>query len=130
MTGLFEIIRAAILADGTLTALIGGRVYSFVAPDNQKPPFITIQPSGNTPIQTAGDYVIELPRITLNAYVAGLDLTTLTAIFDAVKPLFDAYNEQSGGKSYNSRRIFDMPGMDEDRSLMWSFEYIWTVTTS
>jgi hypothetical protein len=130
MTGVFDIVRAAILADGTLAALIENRVYSIAAPDDQKPPFITIQHSGNTPIQTAGGVSLEFPHITLNAYVSGLDGTTLKSIFDAVKALFDSYTEQSSGKSYNLRRIFDMAGMDEDRSLMWSFEYICTVTPS
>lgn len=74
--------------------------------------------------------MLELPHMTLNAYVAGLDGTKLKALFDAIKALFDSYNEQASGVSYNIRRIFDMAGMDEDRSLMWSFEYICTVTPS
>lgn len=130
MTGIFKIIRDAILADGTLSGLISSRVYSFRAPDDQKPEFITIQASGNSPTQTQGGYMIERPHMTLNAYVAGQDTVTLRAIFDAVKALFDSYNEQSAGKSYDMKRIFDMPGADEDGSLMWSFEYNCVITTS
>lgn len=130
MTGIFKIIRDAILADGTLSGLIENRAYSFRAPDDQKPPFITIQHSGNSPMMTQGEYMIERPHITLNAYVPGQDTVNLRAIFDAVKALFDSYNEQSGGKSYDMKRSFDMPGMDEDGSLMWSFEYNCVVTTS
>lgn len=130
MTGIFAIVRDAMLADGTLAALATNGVYTFVAPDGHKPPFITIQHSGNTPIQTAGNVSLELPHLTVNAYCAGVDGTTLLGYFNAVTALLDTFNSQSGGKSYNLRRIFDMPGVDEDRSLMWSFEYIGTVTDS
>jgi hypothetical protein len=130
MTDLFEIIRTAIINDGTLSALISSRVYTFAAPEGQRPPFVTLQHSGNLPIRTASGYMIELPRITLNAYVQGQDGATLKSIFDAVKALLDTYNTQDSGKSYDVKRIFDMAGVDEDRSLMWSFEYLCTVTTS
>jgi len=130
MTGIFKIIRDAILADNTLAALIENRVYTLRAPDDQKPPFIIIQLSGNTPIATAGEVMIERPHITLDAYVAGQDTVTLRSIFDAVKALFDTYNEQSGGVSYDLRRIFSMPGPDEDGGLRWSFEYQGTVVTT
>ncbi len=130
MTGVFGIMRAAILADGTIPALINSKVHSFIAPDNEKPPYITLVGSGNTPIQTAGSTMLELPHVTLNVYVAGRDWTTLKAIVDALTPLFKLYNEQSGGRSYTIKRIFDMPGVDPDGSFKWSFEYLATITDS
>lgn len=130
MTGIYAIMRSAIRNDGTLSALINSRVYRNRAPDNQLPPFIVLKHSGNSPIMTAAEYMIERPRITLNAYVQGSDSTTLDAIWNAVKALLDAYNEQSGGLSYDIKRIFDLEMVDEDKSLMWTFEYLCAVTTS
>jgi len=123
-------MRAAILADATIAPLISNRVYSQLVPDNQKPPYITLMHSGNTPIQTAGDEVLELPHMTLNVFVQGQDSATLISITDALVTLFKKYNEQSGGRSYTIKRIFDRSMTDVDKSLMWSFEYLATITDS
>ena len=123
-------MRAAILADGTIAPLISNRVYSQLVPDNQKPPYITLVHSGNTPIRTGGGVMLELPHMTLNVFVQGQDSATLISITDALVALFTGYNEQSGGRSYTINRIFDMPGTDSDGSLMWSFEYLATITNS
>lgn len=128
MTGLWEIMRAALLADGTIAPLISNRVYSQRVPDNQKPPFVTLMHSGNTPIRTGGGVMLELPHMTLNVFVPGQDFTNLKSIVDALIILFTEYNEQSGGRSYTINRIFDMPMTDVDGSLMWSFEYLATIT--
>ena len=130
MTGLWGIMRAAILADGVIAPLISNRVYSQRVPDNQKPPFITLIHSGNTPLRTGGGVMLELPHMTLNVFVQGQDSATLISITDAIVLLFKGYNEQSGGRSYTINRIFDMPMTDVDGSLMWSFEYLATITDS
>lgn len=130
MTEIFGIMRDAILADGTINPLIGGRVYSLRIPDDKKPPFISLAGSGNTPTQTSGDTMLEFPHITLNAHVQGQDFTTLKSITDALVILFKKYVEQSGGRAYVIKRIFDMPLVDSDGSLMWSFEYLVSVTDS
>lgn len=130
MTGIFEIIRTAILNDGTLSGLINSKVFLDSAPDGELAPFVVLQHAGNAPIRTAGEYVIELPRIVLNAYVSGSDSATLNSIWAAVKALLDTYNTQSGGLSYDIHRIFDRRMRDEDRSLMWTFSYLGAVTIS
>ncbi len=130
MTGIFGIMRAAILADATIPALISSRVYSMRVPDDQKPPFISLAHSGNTPIRTAGDTELDLVHITLNIFVQGQDWTTLEPVVLAIRALFKTYNEQSGGKAYTIERIFDMAMTDSDGSLMWSFEYLATITDS
>lgn len=124
MTGVFGVMKAAILADGTIEPLIEGRVYSITIPDDKKPPFISLAGSGNTPTQTSGGTMLEFPHITLNAHVQGKDFTTLKAIVDALVILFNVYVQQSGGSAYVITRIFDMPLVDPDGSLMWSFEYL------
>lgn len=128
MVEVFGIIKAAMLADATIPGLVSSRIYTDVAPDDQKPPFITLQDSGNTAVQTAGGEMIELPHITINAYVAGLDNSRLKSLWTAITLLLDTYNEQSAGLSYTLRRIFARRTLDEDRSLLWSFEYIATIT--
>ena len=130
MTGVFGIMRAAILADGTIPALIGSRVYSMRVPDDQKPPFISLVHSGNTPIKTAGGVMLHLVHITLNVFVQGQDWGTLESVVNAVETLFTEYNEQASGRSYTINWIFDMALTDEDGSLMWSFEYVATITDS
>lgn len=128
MTGVFGIMRAAILADATIPALIGSRVYSMRVPDDRKPPYINLVHSGNTPFKTAGAVMLALVHITLNVYVEGQDWTTLEPIVNALETLFTEYNEQSGGKAYTINWIFDMALTDDDGSLMWSFEYLATIT--
>ena len=123
-------MKAAILADGTIAPLISNRVYSQQVPDNQKPPYITLVHSGNTPFRTAGNVMLELPHMTLNVFVQGQDSATLISITDAIVLLFKGFNTQSGGRSYTINRIFDMPRTDIDNSLMWSFEYLATITDS
>lgn len=130
MTGVYAIMRAAILADATIPALINSRVYLMLAPDNQKPPYIVISHEGNFPVRTGGATEIDLPNIALDVYVSGSDQTRLKSIVDALLLLFKSYNTQSGGKSYLIERIFDREMLDEDRSLRWNFEYRCTITES
>lgn len=74
--------------------------------------------------------MLELPHMTLNVFVQGQDSDRLISITDALVLLFKGYNEQSGGRSYTINRIFDLPLTDIDGSLMWSFEYLATITDS
>lgn len=130
MTGIFGIMRQAILADATIPALINNRVYSMRVPDDRKPPYISLFHSGNTPFKTAGGVMLHFVHITLNVFVAGQDWETLEPVINALETLFTEYNEQSSGKAYTINWIFDMALNDEDGSLMWSFEYLCTITDS
>lgn len=128
MTGVYGIMRAAILADSIIATPISSRVYSMLAPGNQKPPYIVIAHSGNTPTQTAGSEMLEHPHIALNVYIDGLNQATLKTIVDELVILFKLYNEQSGGRSYTIVRLFDQERLDQDGQLMWSFEYLVVIT--
>lgn len=130
MTGIYEVMRTAILADATIPALINSNVHLMLAPDNQKPPFIVLSHEDNFPLLTGGATEIDLPNIALDVYVSGSDWVTLKSIVDALLLLFKSYNTQSGGKSYLIERRFDREMLDEDRSLRWNFEYRVTITES
>lgn len=84
------VLRAALVADGTLATLIGTRIYPVIAPASAGLPFVTWRRSGIQRNQTLGAPV-GVPRLSVEYGIYAASYETAREVADRMRVVLDGY---------------------------------------
>lgn len=91
------VLRSALVANGTVSGLIGSRVYPVLAPATASLPMVTWRRSGINREQTLGA-PMGVPRVTIEYSIYGTTYEQAREVADAMRVVLDGY----GGTADNT----------------------------
>lgn len=83
-------MRAAMVADSTLTAAIGTRIYPVIAPASATLPFVTWRRAGIQRSQTLG-LPVGVPRLSVEYSIYAVTYETAREVADRMRAVLDGY---------------------------------------
>ncbi len=84
------VLRSALLASGTVTALVGSRVYPLVAPASASLPYATWRRAGIQREQTLAN-PMGMPRVTVEYQIFAATYDQAREAADAIRSILDGY---------------------------------------
>lgn len=91
------VLRSALVANGTVSGLVGSRVYPVLAPATASLPMVTWRRSGINREQTLGA-PMGVPRVTIEYSIYGTTYEQAREVADAMRVVLDGY----GGTADNT----------------------------
>ena len=92
------VLRSALIANATVTGLVGSRIYPVLAPASASLPFVTWLRSGIEREQTLGN-PMGVPRVTVEFSIFGTTYNQARELADAMRLVLDGY----GGTADNTQ---------------------------
>lgn len=92
------VLRSALIANATVTGLVGSRIYPVLAPASASLPFVTWRRSGIEREQTLGN-PMGVPRVTVEFSIFGTTYNQARELADAMRLVLDGY----GGTADNTQ---------------------------
>ena len=92
------VLRSALIANATVSGLVGSRIYPVLAPASASLPFVTWRRSGIEREQTLGN-PMGVPRVTVEFSIFGTTYNQARELADAMRLVLDGY----GGTADNTQ---------------------------
>jgi predicted exporter len=93
-----SVLRSAMIADATVSGLVGSRIYPVLAPASAALPFVTWRRTGIEREQTLGN-PMGVPRVTIEFAIYGTTYNQARQAADAMRVILDGY----GGTADNTQ---------------------------
>jgi predicted exporter len=93
-----SVLRSALIADATVSGLVGSRIYPVLAPASAALPFVTWRRTGIEREQTLGN-PMGVPRVTIEFSIYGTTYNQARQAADSMRVILDGY----GGTADNTQ---------------------------